>query len=56
MVIQGQTVAPKTECQEDDKQPQEFEGGKAAVSTSWKLTKQQQEFIDLFSADEHEKQ
>lgn len=58
MVIQGQDTRAKTVCQKDDKPLVDLEEGKAALPKSWKLTKQQQEFIDLFatSDDKNNKQ
>ncbi|WP_435953972.1 hypothetical protein [Dryocola sp. BD626] len=56
MAIQGQVVQPKPVCQKDDNAVQERQGGKIVPPESWKLSKQQQEFIDLFSTDDHKKQ
>lgn len=46
-------------CQSDDKAappPQAGKNAKTVAPASWKLTQQQQAFVDLFSADDHKKQ
>ncbi|MCT4704057.1 hypothetical protein MUA02_19580 [Enterobacteriaceae bacterium H20N1] len=56
MAILGQVGQRKAVFQKDDKPLQEMKAGKTQLPDSWKLTKQQQEFIDMFSADDHKKQ
>ncbi|MCT4706321.1 hypothetical protein MUA03_10455 [Enterobacteriaceae bacterium H16N7] len=59
MVTHGQVRQAKAVCQPDDNAVQTPKGTKSvkiAAPESWKLSKQQQEFIDLFSADDHKKQ
>jgi hypothetical protein len=55
MVVSGQNVSVKPTCQSNDK-PKRARKGKVAVPDSWKLTPQQQNFIDSFSADNDKKE
>lgn len=56
MAIHGQVGQTKKDFQKDDTPVQEIKAGKTRIPASWNLTKQQQEFIDLFSADDHKKE
>ncbi|WP_435930114.1 hypothetical protein [Dryocola sp. BD613] len=56
MTIRGQVVQPKRTFQEDDKPGTQLKGSRSCIPASWQLSKQQQEFIDLFTADDHKKQ
>ncbi len=55
-MVHGQVARSKTGFQKDDKPGTASEGDKTRIPASWRLTKQQQEFIDLFTADDHKKQ
>lgn len=48
-----QTQVQKAVRQQDNKTPQEAKTGEVQIPESWQLTKEQQEFIELFSAEEH---
>ncbi|WP_330981893.1 MULTISPECIES: hypothetical protein [Enterobacterales] len=54
MVVSGQGVSVKPVCQSNDK-PQTRKKGPVTVPVSWKLTSQQQAFIDSFADDEDKK-
>lgn len=56
MTVYGQVARSKTAFQKDDKPGLELKEDKTRIPASWKLSKQQQEFIDLFTADDHKKQ
>ena len=56
MAVYGQVVRAKAAFQKDDKPNPELQVDKTRIPASWKLSKQQQEFIDLFTADDHKKQ
>jgi hypothetical protein len=59
MVTHGQVQQSNPVCQQDDNAIQTQKGAKNAKNVSperWKLSKQQQDFIDLFAADDHKKQ
>jgi hypothetical protein len=55
MAAHGQAVQAKKVCQKKDRPIQEHTAGKTTPA-SWKLTDQQQAFIEMFSADDHKKQ
>lgn len=54
MAVSGQNVSVKPTCQSSDKPPVRKKG-KTAVPESWKLTAQQQAFIDSFDDDDAKK-
>jgi hypothetical protein len=54
MVVSGQRVSVKPTCQSNDK-PQTHKKGAVTVPASWKLTTQQQSFIDSFAVDDNKK-
>ncbi|HEX4502364.1 MAG TPA: hypothetical protein VH187_14595 [Scandinavium sp.] len=54
MVVSGQHVSVKPTCQSNDK-PQTHTKGQVTVPASWKLTPQQQSFIDSFAVAEDKK-
>ncbi|MEW7314889.1 hypothetical protein AB1E22_19655 [Buttiauxella gaviniae] len=56
MTTLNQMQVPKKGHKQDDKPQQEAKSGEVQVPESWQLTKQQKEFIDLFSTDDHIKQ
>jgi hypothetical protein len=54
MVVSGQSVSVKPTCQSNDK-PQSRKKPTATVPASWKLTTQQQDFIDSFADADNKK-
>ncbi|HKN05139.1 MAG TPA: hypothetical protein VJY31_14485 [Buttiauxella sp.] len=55
MTTLSQRQVQKTVRQRDQKPSQEVKSDDVQIPESWQLTKQQKEFIDLFSTDEHKK-
>lgn len=55
MTTLSQMQAQKTVRQQNEKPPQEAKSDDVQIPESWQLTKQQKEFIDLFSTDDHKK-
>ena len=51
-----QMQAQKTVRQQDEKPQQEAKSDDVQIPVTWQLTKQQKEFIELFSTDDHLKQ
>jgi hypothetical protein len=56
MTTLNQTQAQKAVHQQDDKPLQKANAGDVNIPESWQLTKQQKDFIELFSTDDHIKQ
>ncbi|QMI05314.1 hypothetical protein [Citrobacter sp. RHB25-C09] len=56
MVVQEQQQRVLAPCQPCDAVPESQKVRKNTVPESWKLTQQQQAFIDLFAEDESRKQ
>lgn len=56
MTTLNQTQAQKAVHQQDDKPMQKANAGDVKIPESWQLTKQQKDFIELFSTDDHIKQ
>ncbi|WP_183042668.1 hypothetical protein [Enterobacter sp. R1(2018)] len=56
MATPGQVVQSKKMFHQDDKPVQDLKRDKTQMPASWKLTKQQQDFIDLMTVDDHKKQ
>ncbi|MCU6666684.1 hypothetical protein [Silvania hatchlandensis] len=56
MAVQGRTEAVKTKGQKTDTPRKDRKDAADKVPASWKLTPQQQAFIDAFAEDEPKKQ
>jgi len=56
MAVQGRSEAVKPVCQQRDTRRKVRNDATGNVPASWKLSPQQQAFIDLFAEDEAKKQ
>lgn len=53
MALQQHAFTRSPICQPDDRHENGLKGGFSTLPTGWKLTKEQQDFIALFSEEDH---